>query len=366
MAVVLVAALYGVALSGVTLAVGPAMLAGRPVPIAAETSNPSIAASPSASANALRTDIAAIVEFDARLVQAREDLRAILKRTPFRASEVATVLRRINTTLLPGIERAGRLALDPASREIGAQLEILYANASATVDQATDLELGSSVGYRTAAQEIVDLFTDLPAIDDRLMALLDPAASPSAVPSGSPQPTASAAPPSSSGPVSSLSPSPGTASPHPGEKLRDPGFEMGIASWSLRATGSGVGAAVSPAAPLGSFGARSLQVNLPAGRSLADVGLGQGPMRLQAGRRYTATVSIRSNAPRLAQLRVVGPSEETYGIAIVEIGPEPVVGSLEFVAVLDERAATFWIDLGGPAQGAVWLDDASLVEQSPT
>jgi hypothetical protein len=57
---------------------------------------------------------------------------------------------------------------------------------------------------------------------------------------------------------------------------------------------------------------------------------------------------------------VVGPAEETYGIALVEIGVSPVEARLEFLAMLDQPAATFWIDLGGSSQGAVWLDDASL------
>lgn len=358
-AAVLVAALYGAG-----LLLGPSILAGDAVPRRTETPQPSApSASPVASANPLRADIAAVLEVDARLTQNGEDLRAILARATFRGSEVAFTLRRIKTTLQPGIVRVGRLAASPASREIGTQLELLYANASATVDRASGLALGSDLAYGLAAQEVIDLFTDLPGIDARLEALLAPTASPTAVPSASPTATSSSGP---SAPPGS-EPPPATAIPslHPEERLRDPGFEMGLGSWSLRSASSGATATVRAAAPLGPVGTRSLEVGLPEGGSAAFIGVGQGPIALEADARYVATVSIRSDGPRSAQLRVVGPAEETYGITIVDIGPATVVAKLEFVAVLDEPWATFWIDLSGSTGGTVWLDDASLVQQAP-
>jgi hypothetical protein len=96
------------------------------------------------------------------------------------------------------------------------------------------------------------------------------------------------------------------------------------------------------------------------------VGVGQGPIALHAGTRYVATVAIRADPSRSAQLRVVGPAEETYGIALFEIGPSTIVARLEFVAVLDQPTATFWIDVGGPTPGTVWLDDASLTPVTPS
>ena len=135
--------------------------------------------------------------------------------------------------------------------------------------------------------------------------------------------------------------------------------------WSLHTAGSSVAATVSAAAPLGAVVTRSLEVDVPAGGSPADVGIGQGPITLQAGSRYLATLSIRSSAPRTVQLRVVGPAEETYSIKIVEIGPATVVATLEFASVVNEPSASFWIDLGGPAAGTVWLDDASLARLTP-
>lgn len=351
----LVAVLYGAA-----LLLGPSILASGSGPRGTERPQPSAPSeSPVASTNPLRADIAAVLEVDGRLTQNREDLGAILTRTPFRGSEVAFMLRRVKTTLLPGIERVSRLASNPSSRAIGAQLEILYANAGATVDRASDLALGSDAAYLLAAQEIIDLFTDLPSIDAQLEALLAPTADPSMSPAAT----------SSSGPSAppGSEPPPATAIPslHPAEKLRDPGFEAGLGAWSLRSANSGVTATARAAAPLGPDGTRSLEVSPPAAGSAALIGVGQGPIALEADARYVVKVLIRSDVPRSAQLRVVGPAEETYGITVVDIGPDTVVAKLEFVAVRDERRATFWIDLSGFTGGSVWLDDASLVEQVP-
>ena len=356
-AAVLVAVLYGAG-----LLLGPAILASGPGPRRTETPRPSAPSNqPAVSANPLRADLAGILEIDGRLKQNGEELRAILVREPFRGSEVASVLRRIKTSLMAGIARVSRLASSPASREVGAQLEILYANASATIDRASDLALGSDLAYRMAAQEVIDFFTDLPGIDARLQALLAPPASPSVDPAAGPTTRSSSGP---SAPPGSQPP-PATAIPslRPDELLRDPGFESGIGAWSLQSASPEATATARAAAPLGRIGTRSLEVSLPEGSSSALISVGQGPIMLEADARYVAKVSIRSTDRRSAQLRVVGPAEETYGITFIDIGPVTVVAELEFVAVLDEPGATFWIDLSSSTGGTVWLDDASLVKQ---
>lgn len=351
----LVVILYAVGLGLGTgiLASGPALT--PPEPPSLSTPTPS----PSASTIPLRGEISAILEIDARLTLAGDELRQILGRSPFRGSEVAFALRRIKPNLVAGAERIGELAAAPAAAEIGAQLEILYASANDTIDRASDLALGSDVAYRAAAREIVDLFTDLPAIDARLKALLEPGAlDPSNAPSSGPSSSPSASPSVPTAPGSSPSPS-----IDPNELLRDPGFETVTGAWSLRTTG-GSAPTVQAGAPLGTAGTRSIRIDVPAGNSLADAGIGQGPIVLHGGSPYVATVWIRATAPRKAQLRVVGPAEETYGIAVFGIGPETVQVRLDFDAALDEQSATFWIDFGGTDAGTVELDDASLVEVS--
>jgi hypothetical protein len=247
------------------------------------------------------------------------------------------------------------------THKIGAQLEILYANTDRTVEQASDLALGSDREYREAAADIVGLFRDLPAINERLQSVLKSRESPSGPPNASPSAVAAA----SASPAPGASAAPSIASANPAEMLRDPGFETGLASWTRRATGGAVLPETGSGEPLGALGNQSLRVEVPATASLAMVSVGQGPIALHAGTRYFASVFIRANATRSAQLRLVGPAEETYGIALLEIGPSTVEARLEFLAVLDQPAATLWIDLGGSTSGTVWLDDASLTPVSP-
>ena len=342
-------ALYAVVLF-VTLGVGPALLSGATTPVQTEVplASASIAAT-APSPDPIRLGIAGVLEINARLTAAGKELKEINARSPFRGSEAASVLRRINTTLLPAGERVAILSSsnDPATKEAGAQLELLYAHADTTVEQASDLALGSDREYRAAAVEIVDLFRDLPTIDERLRAIMALRERPSAAPSASP----------SSSAVASAAPA---VSANPAEMLRDPGFESGLDSWTRRATAGATLPAAGPGEPLGSGGNQSLRVDVPATLSVAMVSVGQGPIELRAGTRYVVTVAMRADTSRSAQIRVVGPAEETYGIALVEISPLTVDARLEFLAVVDQPDAALWIDLGGPNGGTVWLDDASL------
>lgn len=354
-----------VILYGGTLVVGPIVLGGAPPPAAATVAPPA-SPSPSApvppSSDPLQPAIQRILEIDARLTQAGQDLMAVVAHTPFRSSEAALVLRRITPTLVAAAERVRALAVDPATREIGAQLEILYASATTTVDKASDLALDNDLQYRQAAGEIVDLFRDLPAIDHRLTAVLARGATRSPEPSASPSETPSPSPSSAPSTVVSASP---TASPNPGELLRDPGFETGLQAWVSRAAGGVPLPATSPGPPLEAQGTRSLRVDVPGTTSIAGASIGQEPVAIKAGSRYLVTIAIRADAPRSAQLRVVGPAEETYGITMIGVGTATTVARLEFQSVLDQPTAAFWIDLGGPTAGTIWLDDASMTAVTP-
>ncbi|HEV8280945.1 MAG TPA: hypothetical protein VGQ02_03735 [Candidatus Limnocylindrales bacterium] len=355
-----------VVLYAATLGVGPVLLSGATSPSQPEAPGPSPSASaavPSSepSSDPLRSGIAGVLAIDARLTDAGQELKEVIGRSPFRGSEAAVVLRRIKVTLVSAGDRVAALSVNPATREIGAQLEILYASADRTVERASNLALGSDREYREAAAEIVDLFRDLPAIDARLQDVL--AARASSTPSpASPSAVAAASP---SGPPSAVAT--GSApipTANPAELLRDPGFETGLGSWTRRATGGAVLPVTGAGEPLGTLGTQSLRVDVPATGPLAIVSIGQGPIALHAGTRYVASVAIRADATRSAQLRVVGPAEETYGIALIELGTQTVIARLEFVAVLDQPAAMFWIDLSGTNSGRVWLDDASLIAAS--
>jgi hypothetical protein len=358
----LVGAALVVVLYVAMLGTGPMLLTVGAAPSPTETPRPSasvIAVVPSS--DPLRPGIAGVLEINGRLTHSGEELKDIIARRPFRGSEAAFVLRKIKATLVSAGDRVGVLGTDPTTREIGAQLELLYANADTTVEQASDLALGSDREYREAAAEIVDLFRDLPAIDERLHAVLAARSSPSAPPIASPSAVALATPSALASPAASA---PASPSADPAELLRDPGFETGLGSWTRRATAGATLPETSAGEPLGSEGGQSLRVDVPATGSLAMVSIGQGPIALHAGTRYAATVTIRVETSRSAQLRIVGPAEETYGITLIEVGPTTTEVRLEFLAVLDQPSAMLWIDLGGSSSGSVWLDNASLTAET--
>ena len=362
-----VATILTIVAYGILLVVGGSLRAGGPP--RAPDEPPAAAASsslaPRASVNPLRSEIEALLQIDERLIAARKELRTMLTQKALRGSDVAFAMRRINSALALGPERAARLSNDPSTREVGSQLEVLYASASATAGQALDLAIGSDEAYRQAAQEIVDLFVDLPPIDATLRGLLtasesaapSPSASIGITPSAATSPLPTAAAPASPAPL---------ASANPMEQLRDPGFERGLEQWALVLASPADQATASADRPLGDTGTASLRLDIAASDgSPAAIGVKEDRLALQVGVKYAARVTIRSSVTRAAQIRLVGPNEELYGIAVAQVGPEASELTFETYALLDEPNASFRIDIAGTQAGQVWLDNASLTEQPP-
>jgi hypothetical protein len=347
---------------------------GGPVASAEPSSSPA-AATPTP--NPLRPRIVALQQLNQRLLVAREELQVLLDGPRLRGSEVVPVLRGVNGLVTQGIPRASELSLDPAGAAVGAQLEILYAEAGVTTARALDLALGSD--YREPAQRIVDLFTDLPDIDLALQALLEapPSTGPSATPavSASPgaspgsSPLSSAAP--SAVPSASLAPPPDASllpprTPAPDEILDDGGFESGLTAWALVLASPEDRATASSDASLTAAPGSSLRVDITsAGASPVAIRVIQGGIPIESGRRYVASVTVRSTGDRQVRVRVVGRNQETYGVALVGVGPTASIVTLRFTSLRTEEAATFSIDVAGPSTGTVWLDDASLAPAGP-
>jgi hypothetical protein len=357
-----------IAIYGSALILGGALRAGGPSP------GPSVQAaasealpSPRESANPIRAQIAAILEIDARLLEARTELRGLLARKDMRGSDVAFVMRRISQSLALGPDRASQLSADPTTKSVGAQLEILYGNASTTTGQALDLAIGSDDAYRQAAQDIVDLFADLPSIDAHLQEILTGASpTPEAGASSSPSsPTSSGRPTRSPSPTASSTVAPSVVPvTDPGERLVDPGFENGLASWALVLASGADRATAASDSPLVGTG-HSLRVDVTASDGgPAAIGVAQTGVHLQAFAKYLATITVRSSVARQIEIRVVGPNEEPYAVKVGDVSPTTSIVAIEFTAVADEPAATFRIDIDGPAPGSVWLDAASLALQA--
>lgn len=343
---------------------------GGPTTSAEPTSSPPTA---TPTPNPLRPQIVALLQLDGRLLEAREELQVLLDGPRLRGSEVVPVLRDVNGLVTQGIPRATELSLDPVAASVGAQLEILYAEAGVTTARALDLALGSD--YREPAQQIVDLFTDLPDIDAELEALLEatPSAEPSASAGLAPSPGAASPGPSAAGstgpsaaPSVSLGPSPGESllpprSPAPDEILRDGGFESGLTEWDLVLASPEDRATASRDASLTASPGSSLRLDITAaGPSPVAIRVVQAAIPLESGRRYAASVTLRSTVDRQVRVRIVGRNQETYGATLVDVGPTAGVATLRFTSLRSEGAATFSIDLAGPTTGTVWLDDATL------
>ena len=346
---------------GGSLRAGGAPVAPNELPAASSAS-----LSPRASVNPLRSEIEALLQIDERLTASRKELRTLLAQKTLRGSDVAFAMRRINSALALGPERAARLSNDPSTRAVGSQLEVLYASASTSAAHALDLAIGSDEAYRQAAQEIVDLFVDLPTIDATLRALLvasatvsaapSPSASVAVTPSGTASPSAAAA---------SDSPVP-VGSVNPMERLRDPGFERGLEQWALVLASPADQATASSDKPLGDAGAVSLRLDISAiDGTPAAIGVKEDRIAIQAGVKYAARVMIRSSVTRSAQIRLIGPNEELFGIAVAQVGPEASELTFDTYALLDEPNASFRIDIAGTQAGQVWLDDATLTQQPP-
>jgi len=364
-----VAVLFAAVLYGVLLVIGMSSTASeRPT-----TSQPPAAVattSPRPSADPLRQDILGLLEIDERLIANRATLRTLLKERRFDAGATATVLRAVGQTATLGSDRASRLALDETANSVGAHLEIIYASADRTVQDALDASITTNVeAYQVAAQSIVDLFVDLPTIDRQLQALLGgPAASPSIAPSAS----ASASPPPSPSPSPSAPASPtarasASTSPGPsgkvvdpqGEMLRDRSFEQGPAQWEVVADPPAIIKAATDK-PLVGTGSASLRLDLSVPSDpAASARIGQ-VVSLAAGERYVAKVMMRASSPRSVRIRVVGPNEELHAVQTVDIGQEAAAVSVPLTALIDDPGAHLWIEFPGAWSGSVWLDDASM------
>jgi hypothetical protein len=363
-----VATILTIVAYGALLVVGGSLRAGGaptiPTPPEAAASS-SIA--PRASVNPLRSEIEALIQIDERLIASRKELRTLLEQKTLRGSDVAFAMRRINSALALGPERAARLSNDSATREVGSQLEVLYASASTSAAHALDLAIGSDEAYRQAAQEIVDLFVDLPTIDATLKGLLVSSAIASTAPSPSASVDVTPSGPTSPSPLAPASGSPAPiGSVNPMERLRDPGFERGLEQWALVLASPADQATASSDKPLGDAGTASLRLDISASDGTpAAIGVKEDGIVLQAGVKYAARVMIRSSGTRSAQIRLIGPNEELFGIAVAQVGPEATELTFDTYALLDEPNASFRIDISGTQAGQVWLDDATLTQQPP-
>jgi hypothetical protein len=370
-AVILVGVLYGaVLIVGLPAVAIPDLGIGAAPPTEAPVATRSPAPG-AATPDPLRADVDAIREVNERLTESRDSLQGLLTNPAQRSAEIATVLRRVTSTLPFGLDRAGRLALDPRTQAVGSQLELIYANAAATANGALEFAISSDAAYRDAAEQIVELFAELPNIDAALAAAIgtgslpspEPSAAASASTSPEPSASASAVPAPSASPVASGVPVP-TRSPD--ELLRNPGFDAGLAPWALVLRGPEDRATTRPDQPIAASGTSSLRVDITSISATPDgVRVGQEGLGINASTRYLVSVVVRSSVERAIRLRVVGPNQELYRVFGATAGPTATLVTFDFIAIMSDASVGLWIDIAGPMSGTVWLDEASFAPTAP-
>jgi hypothetical protein len=369
-AAILVVVLYGTALMVGLPALPPIDIIGfggtepTPTPITVGTPSPGVA-----TPDPLRADVDAILVVDSRLLDYRSSLQELLAATPIRSSEIATILRRVSATVPFGLERASRLSQDPRTQAAGSQLEILYANADATADRALDLAISSETAYRDAAEEIVDMFADLPTIDAVLLAAVQSGAQPSADTSAGPGASAppSAAPSAAPSPPASAAAS-GSPAPtrSPNEMLRNPGFDDGLPPWTLVLRSAEDQATTRPDLPIAPVGTAALRIDIKSISATPDgIRVGQGNLAIRANVRYSVRIVVQSTVERSVRLRVAGPNQEVYSVRVATAGPAASTIAFEFSSIVDDPAVSLWVDIAGPVSGTVWLDEAAFAPVTP-
>jgi hypothetical protein len=363
------------------IVVGSTLLGGGPPPSSGGTgSQPSASPTPpSPTPEPLVNPNSVVVlrALNAQLAASGDALEREAARTNLQISNVATEIRKVNSTVLFGADIATGLTGSPSAVDIGTRLAKIYADIEATAARTLDASVNNEADYRTGAKTIVTQINLLPAIQAELDALaaappsaspsasasVAPSASPSAAPSSAPPPSvAPPSPPASVAPSASASGVPGSPepSPAPGELLVNGGFEAGVGPpWSLRRSlTSQATIAADTTAP--GAGTTSARVDIAVGSdAYTGITLSQPGIRVEGGRGYTISMLIRAEADRTVRVKVGSVDGGTYGLGVLPATTVWTPVSFTFFAPQSDDSAVFFIELGR-SDFTTWVDLVSL------
>jgi hypothetical protein len=306
-----------------------------------------------------------------RLLDAGDELGLELEADPFRPGDVAALIREVNATVQFGADAIPTLGGHTGEDQVGGRLAAVYAALGETATTTLRASVTNETEYRTGAGAIIALIEALPPLQAELEVLADTPA-PTAVATARPTapPTASAAPspPPSAAPTATPAPTPtpapGSPAPTPvavaGEQIEDGGFEAGVGPpWEFRvgvdAVATIAGDSASPGA--GSTSAR-IEIAVPSS-AYSGVSLRQPGLALQAGSRYSMTLSLRSEAPREIRLRITSLAGASYLTRLATVGPTWSTVTFDFVAPSTDPDAAIEIELGR-SDVTTWLDSVSF------
>lgn len=290
-------------------------------------------------------------ELNLQLAEHGRSLERAVAAEPFRVSDVAATIRRINALANVGADNVRVLGDGPADDDIGARMGTAYATLTQTATDALAASIANESAYKVAAGVLVDLIAELPGLQAELVRIA------AARPSPSP----------SAGPDTSVAPSPGTPGPSgptpsaaPGEQIVDGGFELGVGQpWVFSvAPGSAAELRADAEEPAQGSAAARVEISLPSS-AFSGISLHQDGLVLAAGARYTVSVRLRAAAPREVRIHVASSVGASYLTRVATIDTDWMSHSFTFTAPVSDERALLEIDLGRSA-ATTWIDSVSL------
>jgi hypothetical protein len=255
------------------------------------------------------------------------------------------------------------LSSSASTTRLAADIFAVYASIERAIAATIGLGMRDLTGWSAGSANVVADIRTLKAFEPRMTALLtlgsDPgpdasgptAASP--VPSGQtrPSPSASAAPaspsPSASSPTPSPAPSPSTSpSPTIANVLDDPGFQdPQLAGWTLDVVPPAAATMIADATGDIDPGAAVVTISATSDARSA-VAVVQPGIAIEAGQRYRASFTARSDGPREVRLRIASADGITYAVGIYSTDPTWRTFTLDLQPLAADPGAVFRLEVG--------------------
>ncbi len=370
LAAVLIGVVAIVVLASQTVASPPAV-----VPSASATASIRPSASPTMDPVVANALLSALV-VDQRLAGLGTDLEGLLDGDPS-GSDIADILRPMNTVVLSGQTAAERLMGTATTAALGKDLAALYDDILSGNEETFGQSIRETKAYVDRAKALVKRFADLPALDHRIGDALvgrssgtaasgaPSSAPPSATgaPTATPKPTA--APTATPKPTEAASASP-VASGSPAASF-DSGlvangtFDTGLTGWRLE-LGPEARAIASHDATGGPDGSGAALISIVDGTaSRAGISWTLPGLHLAPGVSYRVTASMRSSAPREVRIRLEDGVGQTTTARVFPVDQTWTDVTFDLTQLAGATSEVLAFDLGR-GDASVWIDDVAIVE----
>lgn len=292
------------------------------------------------------------------------------------ASDIAELLRPVNTDLTAGSEAADRLLLARETAVLGTDLGAFYDKVMARNRETLGTSLRNVGAYLEGAQAVIDLLGGLPPLNDRISDALarrsdaTESSAPSA-PTASPLPATPSPPPATPVPASPtpVPASPGAPPPSAAASgalpglIPNGGFENGLAGWQIQLT-DGAQATVSHEPGAGVGGSAAARVDISVGsQARSGISLTTAGLSMAQGATYVINVSARAATAREVRVSLTDGAGQTTTARVFPVGTTWTLITFEVTQLLADPAVQLGLDLGR-SDATVWFDNVT-VRESP-